>query len=458
MIATIRPLAACVLLAITPSVASAAGDAASPARRNVVLLLADDLRPDCLGLLGHPVVKTPQLDRLLEHGFVFRSAYVLGSNSGAVCMPSRTMIQTGISYLRKERATPTLAQTIKHAGYASIRSGKFGNNPNPLDQDFDQHVDGGDDAKGNADNIIAFIGQHAGKNPMFLYFAPHEPHDPQHATAEFYQMYQAPAIRMPVNFLPFHPFDNGEMTVRDEKTLPWPRTRENVGGKLARYYASVSYFDQQAGRIIDALKQAGQFDNSVFIVAGDNGLSLGEHGLLGKQNLYEFGGMHVPLIFAGPGIPKGESKALVYLFDLYPTLCELAGIPIPAGLDAKSLVPVIRGERPKIRDCLFTAYRDCQRSIRDDRWKLIRYPLIDKTQLFDLQADPHEMTDLADKPESAARITELTALLEQTRKTFGDSAPLQVANPKPAAWSPPVGDNARPGKGKNKPKSGMPGS
>ena len=424
-------------LLLAPLAALHAADV--PAKRpNIVFLLADDLRPDCLGVLGHTIVRTPYLDKLLEQGFIFRNTYVLGSNIGAVCTPSRTMIQTGQCYLRASRSTPTLAQTIHAAGYASIRSGKFGNNPNELDKDFDQHLDGGEDAKGNADNIIAFIKEHAGKKPLFLYFAPHEPHDPQHATEALYRMYKPSDIPLPVNFLPFHPFDNGEMTVRDEQTLPWPRTKENVTGKLARYYASTSYFDQQAGRILDALKQAGQYHNTIFVVAGDNGLSLGEHGLLGKQNLYEFGGMHVPLIFAGPGISKGETKALAYLMDLYPTLCDLAGIPVPPGLDARSLAPVVEGRQPKVRNCLFTAYRDCQRSIRDDRWKLIRYPLIDKTQLFDLQADPHEMTDLAGKPESVGKIKELTALLEKTRKEYGDTAPLQVANPKPAEWTPPA--------------------
>ena len=424
-------------LLLSPLAALHAADAPMP-QRNVCFLLADDLRPDCLGILGHPIVKTPNLDKLCASGFIFRNAYVLGSSSGAVCMPSRTMIQTGQSYLRKNPPTPTLAQTIKAAGYASIRSGKSDNNPNSLDNDFDHHVDGGKDAKVNADNIIAFINEHAGQKPLFLYFAPHEPHDPQHATKEFYQKYKPQDIPLPVNFLPFHPFDNGEMTVRDEKTLAWPHTRENVTGKLARYYASTSYFDQQAGRIIEALKQTGQFDKTLFIVAGDNGLSLGEHGLLGKQNLYEFGGMQVPLIFAGPGVPKGDSKALVYLFELYPTLCELAGIPVPVGLDAKSLAPVIKGKQPKVRDCLFTAYKDCQRSIRDDRWKLIRYPLIDKTQLFDLQNDPHEMTDLSANLEYAGKVKGLMALLEKTRKEYGDNEPLQVANPKPTAWTPPA--------------------
>jgi YD repeat-containing protein len=209
-----------------------------------------------------------------------------------------------------------------------------------------------------------------------------------------------------------------------------------VTGKLARYYASISYWDEHVGRVVAALKEAGQFDNTIFIVAGDNGLSLGEHGLLGKQNLYEFGGMHVPLIFAGPGIKKGETKALAYLYEVYPTLCELAGIPVPAGLDAKSLAPVIRGERAKVRDYLFTAYKNCQRSLRDDRWKLIRYPLINKTQLFDLQADPHELNDLAGCPENTEKIKELLAVLEAEQQRYGDPAPLTVPDPKPAAWTP----------------------
>lgn len=444
-------ITALLLAPLVPQALQAAD--AGPPKRNVVFLLADDLRPYCLGMLGHPVVKTPNLDKLLANGFAFRSAYVLGSSATAVCMPSRTMIQTGQSFLRKSpAATPTLAKTIKAAGYASIRSGKFHANPNDLDQDFDQHVDGGEDAKGNADNIIAFIKEHAGQKPLFLYFAPNEPHNPHHATDEFYQMYKPSDIPLPVNFLPLHPFDNGAVTQKGETMLPWPRTPENVTGKLALYYASVSYFDQQAGRVVEALKQAGQFENTIFIMAGDNGLSLAEHGLVAKQNLYEFGGMHVPLIFAGPGISKGESKALAYLFDVYPTLCDLAGVPVPSGLDAKSLAPVIKGTQPRVRDCLFTAYTICQRSIRDDHWKLIRYPRLDKTQLFDLQADPHEMTDLAGKPESEGKIKELTALLETTRREYGDTVRLQVPHPEPAAWTPPTLASQLPGKRKAKTK------
>ncbi len=409
---------------------------AEKAKPNIVFFLADDLRADCLGMLGHPIVKTPNLDTLLSDGFAFRQAYVLGSNTGAVCLPSRTMIMTGQSYLRVKIPTPSLAQTIEAAGYASIRSGKFGNSAKQLEAGFDVSVDGGKDAKVNADNLIKFIGEHAGKEPLFLYMAPHEPHDPQFAPKEYYAMYRAGDIPMPENFLPYHPFDNGEMCVRDEHTVKWPRTKENVSAKLARYYASTTYFDAQCGRVIDALKKAGQFDNTIFVVAADNGLSLGEHGLVGKQNLYELGGMHVPLMFAGPGISKGESKSPNYLFDVYPTMCELAGIPVPDGLDAKSLVPVISGKQTKVRDTLFTAYKDVQRSIRNDRWKLIRYPKVDVTQLFDLEKDPHEMNNLAENPEYAGKVKELLASMKASQAQYGDKAPLTVANPTPAAWDP----------------------
>jgi hypothetical protein len=174
------------------------------------------------------------------------------------------------------------------------------------------------------------------------------------------------------------------------------------------------------------LKANGQWDKTIIIFSGDNGLSLGEHGLFGKQNLYEFGGMHVPLVIAGPGISKGKSEALVYLMDLFPTIAEFAGAKIPTGVEGKSLVPILHGNQTKVRDVLYTAYRNCQRAIRDDRWKLIRYPLVDRTQLFDLTNDPHELVNLADKPEHAAKVTEMTVLLTQEMTRHADKFPLTI--------------------------------
>ena len=193
-----------------------------------------------------------------------------------------------------------------------------------------------------------------------------------------------------------------------------------------------------SGRIFAALRENGEWTNTIIIFTGDNGLSLGEHGLFGKQNLYEFGGMHVPFVIAGPGIPKGKTDAMVYLMDLFPTIADFAGAKVPDGVEGKNLRPVIDGKATKVRDVLYTAYRNCQRAVRDDRWKLIRYPLVDQTQLFDLRTDPHEMHNLADQAVYAERIAGLTKLLETEMRAYGDNAPLQVANPGPAEWQAPA--------------------
>ena len=118
--------------------------------------------------------------------------------------------------------------------------------------------------------------------------------------------------------------------------------------------------------------------------ASDNGLSLGEHGLLGKQNVYEGGGMCVPLVVVAPGVKPSKSAAFVYLFDLLPTICDLCGFAAPSQTDGRSLAPILRGQADKVRDHCFLGYKDLQRAINDGRWKMIRYPQIDKTQLFDL--------------------------------------------------------------------------
>jgi lysophospholipase L1-like esterase len=163
---------------------------------------------------------------------------------------------------------------------------------------------------------------------------------------------------------------------------------------------------------------------------------------MGKQNLYEHS-MKAPLIFSGPGIPRGQSDALAYLLDIFPTACELAGVPIPAGLDGKSLAPVIRGERAKVRDSLFTAYRTVQRAVRDDRWKLIRYPHINRTQLFDLQSDPDELHNLADEPAHAGRVKQLLTLMQTWQKQLGDTTPLTAEKPSDPKFTPPVDESAK---------------
>ncbi|MEI7900155.1 MAG: sulfatase-like hydrolase/transferase [bacterium] len=431
-------------------------------RPNILHIHADDHRADGLRALGNPALQTPNLDTLVERGVTFTHCYTMGSMIGAVCTPSRTMMLTGRSWQcipKAPNALPNagdpatfLPRVMAAAGYQTWHMGKHGNGFPAGLQTFETDI--ADEGKGSspaddrahacqrlADRTIAFLKARAESKeakPFYIYLAPPVPHDPRVAESPFHKLYEPAKIPLSPAFLPQHPWDNGEMTVRDEQLAPWPRTPENTRKQLADYYACVSGLDHHVGRIFEALKASGQWDNTIIIFSGDNGLSLGEHGLFGKQNLYEFGGMHVPLVMAGPGIPKGRSDALVYLMDLFPTFADFAGATAPEGVEGKSLRPVVEGKASKVRDVLYTGYSDCQRAIRDDRWKLIRYPLVDKTQLFDLQADPHELANLAGAPGQAGKVEELTALLKKEMAAYRDAVPLQVDIPKKAEWTPPV--------------------
>jgi arylsulfatase A-like enzyme len=235
---------------------------------------------------------------------------------------------------------------------------------------------------------------------------------------------------LPPNYLPDHPFDNGELRVRDENLLPHPRTEQAVLGELAAYYGMISEVDAQIGRILDALEANGQLDNTVIVFAGDNGLAVGSHGLLGKQNLYEHS-VRVPLILAGPNIPRGEQRdALAYLFDVFPTLVEIAGLATPPTVTGENLLPVVRGTHEGGREYAYFGYRNLQRAIRTkDDWKLISYYVNDEqhTQLFNLSEDPCETHDLARDPRFAEQLSQLEALLIQGGTLYND--PLNIADP-----------------------------
>jgi arylsulfatase A-like enzyme len=456
-------LSAVLLLALTGSV-----DAAQ--KPNILHIHADDHRADGLHALGAPALQTPNLDSIVERGMTFTHCYTMGSMTGAVCTPSRTMMLTGRSWQRipgapgaaPNAADPAtfLPRVIASAGYQTWHMGKAGNGFPAGLKEFQTSVV--DDAKGNtpetgrafssqrlADRTIGFLKSRMESKearPFYIYLAPPVPHDPRSAEPQFHKLYDPAKMPLSPAFLPQHPFDNGEMAVRDEKLAPWPRTPEDTKQQTADYYSCVTGLDHHIGRIFAELKSSGQWENTIIIFSGDNGLSLGEHGLFGKQNLYELGGMHVPLVVAGPGISKGKSAAFVYLMDLFPTFAEFAGAEVPEGVEGRSLVPILSGKESKVRDTLYTAYRGCQRSIRDDRWKLIRYPLVDRTQLFDLTADPHELKNLAGQPENQSKIKEMTALLQKEMIAHADTFPLTVANPEPAEWSPSAS-----GAGKKKP-------
>jgi arylsulfatase A-like enzyme len=226
------------------------------------------------------------------------------------------------------------------------------------------------------------------------------------------------------------------MTVRDEALLPWPRTEADIRRTLHEYYATVSGLDRHIGRLLAALGELGLLDDTLVVFSADQGIALGSHGLLGKQSLYD-AAMKAPLVFAGPGIPRGESQALVYLLDVYPTLCGLVGLPAPPGIDGKSFADVLTRGAPGRRRALLLAYRDVQRALREERWKLVRYPQVDLTQLFDLAADPDEVQDRAADPAEQPRVHRMLERLGRLQAELGDTQPLRVERPKPAAWQPP---------------------
>ncbi|HEX8912345.1 MAG TPA: sulfatase-like hydrolase/transferase [Humisphaera sp.] len=460
-------LAAVAFLALFAAAPARAADAARP---NVLFMFADDQRADTVGALGNPLIKTPNLDRLVRRGVSFDRAYMQGGLQGATCVPSRAMLLSGRSLWRideKLQRDPTWPAAFGKAGYTTFVSGKWHNGPasiplsfqvarqmftggmtNPMKAPLADMVDG-KVGKGQvaprhacevfADETVRFLKEHKG-GPFLAYVPFDAPHDPHVVPDEFPVNYDpAAAALLPTNFLPQHPWANGEMAVRDEKLLPWPRTPERVRAMNAEYYRYISYLDAQVGRVLDALEATGHDKDTIVVYAADSGVARGSHGLIGKQNVYEHS-VRVPLIVAGPGIAAGKrSAAMVYLFDVMPTLGKVAGVPKPATSEGVAFDACLRDPAAAAgRDRLFFGYRDVQRAVRDDRWKLIRYPKVDRTQLFDLRADPDERENLAAKAEQAAKVKELTAMMEAAQKEFGDPSPLTVPDPKPAEWTPPA--------------------
>jgi arylsulfatase A-like enzyme len=274
------------------------------------------------------------------------------------------------------------------------------------------------------------------EQPFFTYLAYTSPHDPYSPAPEYVDFYPEGSVPLPGNFMGAHPFAFDNMTIRDENLTGWPRKPEVVQAILADYYGLISHMDQQIGEIVDLLKKNRLYDNTIIVYASDNGLAIGSHGLLGKQNLYEHS-TKIPLIIKGPGLPRNNTvDALVYLHDIFPTLTDLAGLPVPDGLDGQSMVEIIHGTGQELRNSLFTAYRHTVRAIRDKEWKLIRYPERNYSQLFHLKSDPLELKNVADLPENANRLKALTNLLKEWQVNSGDTARLTYTHPQSMIYDP----------------------
>ena len=442
---------------------------------NILLLYTDDQTFDSIRALGNIEIQTPNFDRLAASGTVFRNCYNQGGWHGAVCVASRTMLNTGRflweacaieKSLKAEAEQKRLwPQLMRQAGYRTCMSGKWhitavtpaelfdetrnvrpGGMPSTCDAAYERPKKGEPDlwqpwdpSRGGhwqggrhwsavtADDAIAFLDAPKKEiKPFFIYAAFNAPHDPRQSPKAFVDLYPPDKIALPPNYLQTNPLKDAigcSHSLRDEKLAPDPRTAHAVRVHRSEYYALITYLDQQIGRVLDALEKSGRDKDTVVFLTGDNGLSVGQHGFMGKQNMFEHS-MKVPLLAVGPGIPKGKRiDEPVYLQDLMPTALELASATVPPHVQFKSLLPLIRGERTSHYDAVYGAYMKLQRMVRVGDMKLIWYPEPNVILLFDLAKDPHETRDLARDPAHKATLTALKRKLAELQKEMKDPLP-----------------------------------
>jgi choline-sulfatase len=443
---------------------------------NILFLFSDDQCFNTLHSTGNREIHTPNLDRLVSQGTLFSQAYNMGSWSGAVCVPSRTMLNTGRflwpalrlhQNLETERQARRLwSQRLEQAGYATFLTGKWHVNVDPdsvfnvarrtrpgmpgdtaeaydrprtgqpdrwspSNPEFGGYWEGGRHwSEVVGDTALDFLERAAqSTTPFFMYIAFNAPHDPRQSPKEYVDQYPLDHVALPAAFLPLYPYATNigcGPDLRDERLAPFPRTEFAVKVHRQEYYAIISHMDAQVGRILDALEQSPLKNNTYIFFTSDHGLAVGQHGLMGKQNMFDHS-VRVPLIVVGPDIPKGRTvEAPVYLQDIMPTTLELAGAAT-GGLDFHSLLPLLRGQTGNSAyDAIYGAYLNLQRAVTFEHHKLILYPTIPRALLFDLQRDPHEITNLADNPANLPLMRRLFAQLLTLQKQTGDALDLRT--------------------------------
>ena len=460
------------------SVATAAEESGN-SRPNILFLFADDQAFHTIHALGNDEIRTPHLDRLTERGVTFTHAYNMGGWNGAICIASRTMLNSG-RYLWQAHAIDRQAEQerrqgrfwselMKTAGYETYFSGKWhvkadankafdharhirGGMPKqtpegynrPLspndqtwtawDKSFGGFWEGGKHwSEVLAADGVDYLRQAAqSEKPFFMYLAFNAPHDPRQSPKSFVEMYPLKDVRVPNSFLPEYPYNEpmgSGRKLRDEKLAPFPRTKYAVQANRQEYYAIITHMDQQIGRILDALEESGQAENTYIVFSADHGLSVGHHGLLGKQNMYDHS-VRVPLMVVGPDLPRGQFRGGdVYLQDIMATTLDWAGIDRPDHVQFRSLLPIIEGQRERNYEAIYGAYVNSQRMIRAGGYKLILYPNAKVARLFDLENDPDEMNDLAGEPGQQKRIKRLFARLLKLQTEMADELDLVASFP-----------------------------
>ena len=425
-------------------------------RPNVLFIIADDQSPfDFKSYNPSSPLIAPAIDNLSAEGMTFDQAYHMGSMSGAVCSPSRTMIMSGRTlwhlpprgkkHLKREQGITrgkdilnnTLPAVFNRAGYDTMRTCKKGNSYESANTQFTVRHDagkrGGTHETGSGwhgDRVMEYLSEREmdkDEDPFFIYFGFSHPHDTRDGTPELLKKYgavnhrdrkslpptNAKAPKLPLNWLPKHPFHHGHPGLRDEVSVSgvWERRDEvTIRNEIGRQLACGENIDHQVARVLKKLEAMGELENTYVFYTADHGMAIGRHGLQGKQNLYEHT-WRVPLFVKGPGIkPGSRAPGNVYLLDVMATFCDLAGIKPPATCEGISFKPVLMGEKETTREVLYGAYcggtKPGMRSVRKGDWKLIKYDVMDgrvrETQLFNLKENPHEYIQQNHEPQVMA--------------------------------------------------------
>ena len=452
-------------------------------RPNILFILVDDQSPFDLNIYNAASkLNTPHLSKLAAEGMVFDGAYHMGAWIGAVCTASRTMLMTGRSLWKlPHQANPnndnqdlvpahleenSMAAIFNRAGYATMRTCKSGNSYAPANRKFTVNKEAvsraGNDENGSAwhaEQVLDYLKERDAskeETPFLIYFGFSHPHDPRNGKEGLLEKYGAvnhtdsttpPLVNarqpaLPSNYLPAHPFFHGHPQLRDEELVSgvWKKRDEGtVRNELGREFACSENIDDQIGKVLKKLEEMGELDNTYIFYTADHGIAIGRHGLMGKQNLYEHT-WRVPFIVKGPGIEPGKRvSGNIYLMDVLPTFCDLAGIEQPETIDALSFKPVLFGQKQEVRDVMYGVYsggtKPGIRAVKKGDWKLIKYDTMEgtvrETQLFNLKSNPNEFlaehhkkgkmeTNLAANPNYAAKLKEMEALLQAQMQLYKD--------------------------------------
>lgn len=412
---------------------------------NIVLIVADDWAYMDLGIAGHPLLKTPNLDRLARDGVHFTRAFT----PNPICTPSRAALLTGQDNwtngcwffgmpIRDE--SRHFAQLLSEAGYETFYTGKWHNDGLPSKRGFTsgKYIGGGGPGAGGhhkpiikdfggvnkrqierfdselfTDAAVEFLESHqTGGKPFLLFVSYMTPHDPWTPPGKYATLYKPQTIGMPANFMPrpmngekpfrYYTDWHGENLRDEQQMVPFPRTPEGVRDVRSRYYGTIAHDDEQIGRILNKLNQKRLTDNTLVIFLADQGISLGAHGISGKQTMYEEG-IRLPLIMRYPRPKRGsaENANLVSLIDIFPTICEAAGVEIPQSIEGRSLLGLYQGEGHWNREHIFASFvspvrhRLNIRCVRTKHYKLIHHLTTGEIELYDLESDPYELKNLA---------------------------------------------------------------